>query len=87
LALKNGIRWVDDWQNGDIVMFDKMPKEVAESIRILSKGYQNSCEKRKIEPKHKYAYVLGQNKAETRILRKLFNERNKIFPYPKERGK
>lgn len=37
-------------------------------------------------PKHKYVYVLGENKAETKYLRKMFVSRNKIYPYPKERG-
>ena len=54
---------------------------------IIIYNYQLSCEKRKIEPKHKYAYVLGRDKKETMKLRKLFEERNKIYPYPKNRGK
>lgn len=37
--------------------------------------------------KHKYAYVLGRDKRETKILRKTFEDKNKTFPYPKERGK
>jgi len=37
--------------------------------------------------KIKYAYILGATKAETKALRKLFLERNKVKSYPKERGK
>lgn len=87
LAKSNGIEWCNDWQSGDSIFFDKMPPSVSERIKLLSKEYQASCERRKIQPKHKYAYVLGKDKRETKQLRQLFEERNKIYPYPKERGK
>lgn len=86
LAKESGIQWEDDWQIGDSVKFDKMPEEIAMKIKKLSKDYLLSCESREITPKHKYAYVLGENNGETKQLRKLFLERNKIYPYPKERG-
>lgn len=86
LAKQNNILWKDEQQKGDLVYFDKMSEEIAKKIKQLSKDYQNSCEKRKLENKHKYAYVLGANKKETKKLRKLFEERNKIYKYPKERG-
>jgi len=86
LAKNDGIKWVDEWQDGDSVMFDKMPEEIAARIKKLSKDYLQSCESRDMQLKHKYAYVLGANNAETKYLRKLFKERNKIYPYPKERG-
>ena len=87
LAKTNNIIWDNDWQEGDKVFFDKMPDDVAQRIKSLSKSYQQSCEKRKIEPKHKYAFVLGKIKVETKKLRKIFLERNKVYQYPKERGK
>ena len=37
--------------------------------------------------KHKYAYILGKDKRETNYLRKIFENNNKLYPYPKERGK
>lgn len=37
--------------------------------------------------KHKYAYVLGRDKRETKNLRRLFLQLNKVYEYPKERGK
>ena len=86
LAKEDGIVWQDEWQIGDSVKFDKMPEDVAKRIKMLSKNYLNSCESREIMPKHKYVYVLGENKAETKYLRKMFVSRNKIYPYPKERG-
>jgi hypothetical protein len=86
LAKENGITWQDKWQDGDSVMFDKMSEEIALQIRKLSKEYLQSCESREMKLKHKYAYVQGVNKAETKRLRKLFTERNKTYAYPKERG-
>lgn len=86
LAKKNKIDWKDEWSEGDLVFFDKMPPEIRDTIKKLSKEYQLSCEKRKVNPKHKYAFVQGSTKYETKQLRKLFEERNKIYPYPKQRG-
>ena len=49
LAKNDGISWNDNWQNGDLVYFDNMPTHISNRIKLLSKNYQNSCEKRKIE--------------------------------------
>lgn len=86
IAKNNNIEWKKEWQKGDKVYFDLMPKDVALRIKNLSKELQKSCERRKLIPKHKYAYVLGIDKKETKKLRKLFEERNKTYEYPKERG-
>lgn len=86
LSKNNNIEWDSTWQKGDKVFFDRMPIDIANKIKILSKEYQNSCEKRKLDFKHKYAYVLGINKRETKYLRDVFEKRNKIYPYPKLRG-
>jgi hypothetical protein len=86
LAKENNIIWQKEWQEGDKVFFDKMPEHIANKIKMLSKEYQKSCPKRKLTPKHKYAYVRGVDKKETKKLRKIFEERNKIYKYPKERG-
>lgn len=87
LAKAYGIVWKEEWQKGEKMYFDKMPIHIANKIRALSKHYQNICEKRKIESKHKYAYILGSSKYETKELKRIFLERNKVLPYPKERGK
>lgn len=87
LAKVNNIIWQDEWQDGDSVKFDKMPTHIAKQIKELSKNYLLSCESKEIEPKHKYVYVLGKDKNETKKLREIFLKRNNIFSYPKERGK
>jgi hypothetical protein len=45
------------------------------------------AEKITFPSKHKYAFVLGRDKRETKALRSKFLELNKTYPYPKERGK
>ncbi len=86
LALMDGIIWKNEWQNGDSIFFELMPNDIKDRIKELSKNYMNSCEKRKLNPKHKYGYVLGNNKYETKKLREFFLTKNKTFPYPKDRG-
>jgi hypothetical protein len=89
LAKADGIIWQDNWQHEtkkDTILFENMPEDTANRIKWLSKNYMQSCEKREMQLKHKYAYVLGKDKRETKYLRKIFIERNKIYPYPKERG-
>jgi len=83
MATKLEIEWVDAWQDKDRVMFNKMPEDVAEAIKTASKAYMASCIKRELPQKGKYAYVLGRSKKETKALRKVFEERNKLSPYPK----
>jgi hypothetical protein len=34
----------------------------------------------------KYAFIMGATKYETKQLKKIFESRNKTYPYPKERG-
>lgn len=90
LAINAGIKWNHAWVDGDRVLFDKMDEETANSVKELSKNYQNSCKKREVPKKHKYAYILGANKKETRELREEFEKLNPKMvniPYPKERGK
>jgi len=87
IAKSNGILWNDLWSKGDKMNFHLMPDGVELTVRTLAKQYQLSCEKRKVGSKHKYAYVLGHTKCETKNLRKIFESKNKVYEYPKVRGK
>ena len=69
------------------MFFENIPDNIEQQIRQYGKQLQQSAEKIIIPAKHKYAYVLGVSKLETRRLRKEFESYNKIYPYPKERGK
>lgn len=53
-------------------------------MRDCSKEMYNKATKIYFPKKRKWAFVLGKDKRETKKLRKEFEERNKIYPYPKE---
>lgn len=82
-----GIEWKDSWSKGDAVYFNNIPDDLEKQIREYGKYMQNNSKKIQIPSKHKYVYVLGASKLETRRLRKSFESENKVYPYPKERGK
>ena len=82
-----GIKWGGNWSVGDLVLFENIPDELEAKIREYGKQLQMSAERIEIPSKHKYVYVLGASKLETKRLRRKFESENKIFPYPKERGK
>jgi len=83
MAVNLGIQWVDGWQVRDRVFFDKMPEEIAKAIKQASKDYMESCVKRTLPQKGKYAYVQGKTKKETKYLREVFKDKNKVVVYPK----
>ena len=64
----------------------KYNDDVEEKLRAYSKEMYAKAEKIKFPSKHKYAFVLGRDKRETKRLRAEFKRRNKIYPYPKKRG-
>lgn len=80
------IVWEDNWIVDGKINWDNIPNEIESELRKYSKKKQESSEKIIFPSKHKYAYVLGVNKKETKQLRKIFEERNKIYEYPKERN-
>jgi hypothetical protein len=82
-----GIEWQKNWSNDQSVLWDNIPDEIEEKLRNYSKEMFNKAEKIIFPSKHKYAFVLGRNKKETKQLRKKFLELNKTYDYPKERGK
>ena len=86
-AKELGIAWQKDWSHSTGMNWDNMPKEVEEQLRLYSKQKVLEAVKIDIPPKHKYAYVLGKTKKETRELRKKFEQLNKTYNYPKNRGK
>lgn len=84
-AKELGIEWDKSWNSPQSMLWDNMPKEIEIKLKDFSKKKQLSSEKVIVPAKHKYAYVLGENKKETKELKKIFLERNKIYEYPKER--
>ena len=66
-----------------------VPPAVKTMVKERERVYRDSCHVREVVSKHKYCYILGKTKAETKSLKKLFIEKNpdKInLPYPKNRG-
>lgn len=86
-AKELGIPWQKDWSHKTGMNWDNMPKEVEVQLRLYSKQKIAEAVVIDIPPKHKYAYVLGKTKKETRELRKKFEQLNKTYNYPKNRGK
>lgn len=82
-----GIEWQKNWSNDQSVLWENIPDDIEKQLRDYSKEMYNKATKIYFPSKHKYAFVLGRDKRETKRLRKEFEERNKIYPYPKERGK
>lgn len=82
-----GIEWQKNWNNDQSMLWDNIPDEVEKRLRDYSKEMFKNAEKIYFPNKHKYAFVLGKDKRETKALRKKFLELNKIYDYPKERGK
>lgn len=70
-------------------LWDEMPPELKDAIKEEEKKYRERCQSRDVMPKHKYAYIKGRDKRETRALMKRFREHNPKLvdlPYPTERG-
>jgi len=84
-ANEMGITWQKNWNHSTGMSWDNIPDEIEKQLREYSKAKQLSSVSISIPSKHKYAYVLGQNKRETKELRKVFTTRNKCSEYPKER--
>lgn len=82
-----GIKWEKNWNNDQRMLWENVPPEVESALREMSKRKYAEAVKVEFPSKHKYAYVLGANKTETRQLRRKFETMNKVLPYPKERGK
>lgn len=82
-----GIEWQSNWNNDQKMLWENIPDDVELLLRDYSKEQFKKAEKIEFPSKHKYAFVLGKDKRETKRLRKIFEEQNKTYPYPKERGK
>ena len=88
-AKELGIPWEKDWNNDQRMLWENIPDNVEKQLREHSKKKQQGATKITMPSKHKYAFVLGATKAETKKLRHEFETRNVniIKPYPKDRGK
>lgn len=86
-AQELGIEWGSNWNNDTKMLWENIPDDIEKQLREYSKKKYQEAEKIYVKPKWKWAFVLGKDKRETKALRKQFLELNKIYEYPKERGK
>lgn len=87
-ALK--ITWDATWQRKNTILWANIPADVQDKLKGVAKEVEKNCVVRIVPRKHKYCYILGRSKKETKELMKAFRDKNpKIvdLPYPKERGK
>lgn len=81
-----GIDWNPEWQVGDKIVWKNMPLDVEKALRDRSREMYKLADVREIPAKHKYVYIQGKDKKETRELLKVFHKLNPNLPsYPKER--
>lgn len=86
-AQELGIEWGSNWNDDTKMLWENIPDDIEKQLRDYSKKKYQEAEKIYVKPKWKWAFVLGRNRLETKELRKKFLELNKVYPYPKERGK
>ena len=67
-----GIEWQKNWNNDQSVLWDNIPDEIEKKLRNYSKEMFKKAEKIMFPSKHKYAFLLGRDKKETKQLRKSF---------------
>lgn len=85
-AKELGIKWEKDWCSTTKMLWDNIPDDIEEKLRKMSKEKQATSQAVHYKPKHKYAFVLGKTKKETKELRAKFLSKVKTFDYPKVRG-
>jgi hypothetical protein len=88
-AKELGYTWLPEWRTPkNKVNWKNIPDEIAVQLKQMAKDKKAQCKKRVAAPKHKYVYVMGRGKKETKRLRKLLFQNNPKLPldYPKNRG-
>lgn len=81
-----GLQWNKNysWKNG--MLWNNVPDDVETRLRQYARDKQRKAKRIELPNKHKYAYVLGRNRQETKELRRLFLSLNNVYDYPKIRG-
>lgn len=87
LAKELNISWDFIWEENYTILWEKMPLEIVQLLKNAQEKYKRSCLQRTPPSKHKYCLIKGIDNRETEKLLKIFNERNKTYPYPKRSDK
>ena len=85
-ASELGIVWEKEWSHSTGMSWGEIPDDIEKRLREYSKLVLTQVERIVVPKKHKYAIVMGVDKRETKYLKRAYLDRNKNYPYPKERG-
>jgi hypothetical protein len=95
-AKKLGIEWLPEWykmvgskKNYRKVNWSTIPEETANRLKQERKSHKARCEQRPSPSKHKYVYILGRSKKETKFYKSLLEHHSpdKVgLSYPVLRG-
>ena len=88
-ARELSITWSVEWSSSDKTHWEKIPPNTRSKLKNQIKTHQSQCLVRSLPAKHKYAYILGVSKTETKKLKALFESLNPNLvglSYPKFRG-
>lgn len=69
--------------------WDRIPPDIKTAVKHEESKYRESCESRTVPPKHKYCYIRGRTRKETKHLTRLFEDNNPTLvrlKYPTNRG-
>jgi hypothetical protein len=75
-GVRLGIEWQKEWNTQGKMHWDKVPDELEDLLRIEAKSYEKRCIKRETPKKHKYMYLKGRAKRETKLLKQVFEKHN-----------
>lgn len=84
----HNIKWENNWNKNYSILWKNIPNEISEILTTTSNNIIKSLIKRKTPKKHKYIYILGKTKKETKELYKLFYINNPKYikiNYPKRK--
>ena len=85
-ARELGINWNTNWVVNGCIDWEVVPQNIRAQLISFSKEKQARAIQVQAQMKHKYAYILGRSKVETKNLRKAFLQSNSVYSYPTERG-
>jgi hypothetical protein len=85
-AKEMGIEWGTNWNHSTGMSWENIPDDIETKLRDYSKKKQLESKVTIFPQKHKYAYILGRDKRETKHLKRKFENKIKTYPYPKDRN-
>lgn len=79
-----GISWQKNWSHPKGMCWENIPEDIALRLREAGRQKQKEAERVSMPSKHKYLYIKGRDKRETKKLRSMLSA--KPLPYPKNRN-